>query len=82
MRAMLMRPSSKRRSRVRLATSRRIGLKHEMITLPGASSIITSQPESWLKARMLRPSLPMILPVWSSRIGTATVLCSATCSPA
>ena len=40
---------------------------------PGVSSMSTSTPEARSKARMLRPSLPMILPLISS-LGMETVV--------
>ena len=53
-------------------TSRRTGSKPLTITTPGVSSIITSTPETFSKARILRPSRPMMRPFISS-LGMSTV---------
>ena len=55
------------------ATSRRIVSKPLTITTPGVSSMITSTPVAFSKARMFRPSRPMIRPFISS-LGMSTVL--------
>ncbi len=55
------------------AISRRTLSKPLTITTPGVSSTITSTPVAFSKARMLRPSRPMIRPFMSS-LGMSTVL--------
>ena len=55
------------------ATSRRTVSKPLTITTPGVSSMITSTPVAFSKARMLRPSRPMMRPFISS-LGMSTVL--------
>ena len=69
--------------RARRATSRRIMSKPLTMTTPGVSSMITSTPVAFSKARMLRPSRPMIRPFISS-LGMPTVLVvvSAVCAAA
>src|SRR2546425_439054 len=66
-----MRPSVMSRSRARRPTSRRTGSKHETTTVSGVSSMMTSTPVAASKARMFRPSRPMIRPFISSE-GRAT----------
>jgi hypothetical protein len=61
----VMRPSPINRSSAGRATSRRTGSKHETVTASGLS-MITSTPVACSKARMFRPSRPMILPLISS----------------
>ncbi len=65
------------------ATSRRTGSKPESTTVSGVSSMIRSMPVACSRARMLRPSRPMIRPFISSlgRWTTVTV-CSAVWSAA
>ena len=53
------------------ATSRRIGSNPDKITASGVSSIIKSIPVSVSKARIFRPSRPMIRPFISS-LGNVT----------
>src|SRR3712207_8107576 len=48
------------------ATSRRTGSKHEMTTVSGVSSMMTSTPVAASNARMLRPSRPITRPFMSS----------------
>ena len=55
------------------AISRRTGSNALTITTPGVSSMITSTPVAFSKARMLRPSRPMMRPFISS-LGMSTVL--------
>ena len=78
-RAGWMRPSWTRRSRDRRAISRRMGSKLLRVTASGVSSMIRSTPVRVSKARMLRPSLPMMRPFMSS-VGRGTTLTDA--SPA
>ena len=66
-----MRPSAISRSSVIRATSRLTPSKLESITAEGVSSMMTSTPVSASKARMLRPSRPMIRPFISS-LGSST----------
>ncbi len=66
MRCGWIRPSLTRRSSVRRPISRRTGSKHERSTASGVSSMIRLTPVTDSKARMLRPSRPMILPFISS----------------
>ena len=68
-----MRPSAISFSSDMRATSRRIMSKALTITTPGVSSMITSTPVAFSKARMFRPSRPMIRPFISS-LGMPTVL--------
>src|SRR5438034_318242 len=65
------------------AISRRTGSKPERTTVSGVSSMIRSMPVACSRARMLRPSRPMIRPFISSlgRWTTVTV-CSAVWSAA
>src|SRR5438270_325225 len=49
--------------RATLATSRRTGSKPLMITASGVSATIRSIPVACWRARMLRPSLPMMRPI-------------------
>ena len=67
----------------RRAVSRRTPSKLESTITPGVSSTITSVPVAFSKARMFRPSRPMIRPFISSvgRFTTDTVR-SETYSPA
>src|SRR3990172_5747134 len=58
--------------RASLAISRRTLSKAETMTTPGVSSTMTSTPVSFSKARMLRPSRPMMRPFMSS-LGISTV---------
>ncbi len=78
-----MRPSAINRVNAKRADSRRIASKALTITTPGVSSIITSTPVIFSKARMLRPSRPMTRPFISS-FGMSTVLVvdSAVCAAA
>jgi len=63
--------------------ARRIGSKHETTTTPGVSSTTTSTPVAFSKARMLRPSRPMIRPFISSlEILMVETVESAVCSDA
>ena len=66
MRCGWIRPSLTSRSRVRRPISRRTGSKHDRSTASGVSSMIRLTPVTDSKARMLRPSRPMILPFISS----------------
>ena len=66
MRCGWIRPSLTSRSRVSLPISRRTGSKQESSTASGVSSMIRLTPVTDSKARMLRPSRPMILPFISS----------------
>ena len=66
-----MRPSAISRSSVSRAISRRTPSKLESTTADGVSSMITSTPVSFSRARMLRPSRPMIRPFISS-LGSST----------
>ena len=66
MRCGWMRPSSTSRSRVSRATSRRTGSKQDSSTASGVSSMIRLTPVTDSKARMFRPSRPMIRPFISS----------------
>ena len=68
-----MRPSAMSLLRATRATSRRIVSKALTMTTPGVSSMITSTPVAFSKARMFRPSRPMIRPFISS-LGMSTVL--------
>ncbi len=78
-----MRPSAISLFSESRATSRRIMSKPLTMTTPGVSSMITSTPVAFSKARMLRPSRPMIRPFISS-LGMSTVLVvvSAVCAAA
>ena len=57
-----MRPSAINLFSAIRATSRRIVSKALTITTPGVSSMMTSTPVAFSKARMLRPSRPMMRP--------------------
>ena len=78
-----MRPSAMSLVSARRATSRRTGSKPDSTTVSGVSSMIRSTPVACSRARMLRPSRPMIRPFISSlgRWTTVTV-CSAVWSAA
>ena len=65
-RAGWMRPSLTSSVRVIRAVSRRTGSKQDSSTDSGVSSIITLTPVTCSKARMLRPSRPMMRPFMSS----------------
>ena len=65
------------------ATSRRTGLNPERMTASGVSSMIRSMPVAASRARMLRPSRPIMRPFISSDgSGTTETVRSATYSPA
>ena len=82
-RAGWIRPSDTSFSRVSRATSRRTGSKHDSTTASGVSSMIRLTPVSASKARMLRPSRPMIRPFMSSEgRGNTDTLDSLVCSVA
>jgi hypothetical protein len=49
-----------------LAMCLRIGLKPDIIIVPGVSSTMTSTPVTLSKALIFLPSLPIILPLISS----------------
>ena len=76
-----IRPSRMSLSRVSRPTSRRTGSKHDSSTASGVSSMMTLTPVTDSKARMLRPSRPMMRPFISSlgRCSTLTTV-SAVCS--
>ena len=78
-----MRPSWISLSSATLAISRRTLSNPVTMTTPGVSSTITSTPVAFSKARMFRPSRPMIRPFISS-LGMSTVLTvtSAVCDAA
>ena len=78
MRCGWIRPSSISISRVIRPISRRTGSKQDSSTASGVSSMITLTPVTVSKARMLRPSRPMIRPLTSSagRCTTATTVCA------
>ncbi len=78
-----IRPSAMSLVSAMRATSRRIVSKALTMTTPGVSSMITSTPVAFSKARMFRPSRPMIRPFISS-LGMPTVLVvlSAVCAAA
>ena len=65
-RAGWIRPSATSWWRARRQTSRRIGSKPEMTIASGVSSTTISTPQAASRARMLRPSRPMIRPFTSS----------------
>ena len=72
-----------RRVRARRAISRRTGSKDDSMTASGVSSMIRSTPVACSRARMLRPSRPMIRPFMSSLgIGTTETVVSETASVA
>ena len=77
-------PSRMRRCMASRAISRRTGSKPDNKTEPGVSSISTVTPVAASKARILRPSRPMIRPLMSSPLGRAieVVVFSKVCSPA
>ena len=78
-----MRPSATSFSSASRATSRRTGSKHETTTVSGVSSMMTSTPVASSKARMFRPSRPMMRPFISSfGSATAETVVSAVCSAA
>ena len=81
MRCGWIRPSRTSFSSVSRPTSRRTGSKQDSSTASGVSSMIRLTPVTDSKARMLRPSRPMIRPFISSpgRCSTLTTL-SAVCS--
>ena len=65
------------------AMVRRIGSKQETAITPGVSSTRMSTPVARSRARMFRPSRPMIRPFMSSAgIRTLRTTASATCSAA
>ena len=66
-----MRPSATSDSMVSRATSRRTGSKQLSTTASGVSSMTTLTPVICSKARMLRPSRPMMRPFTSS-LGSCT----------
>ena len=66
MRVGWMRPSAMRRVERERAISRRTGLKQEITTASGVSSMMRSMPVAASSARMLRPSRPMMRPFMSS----------------
>ncbi len=68
-----IRPSLIKFSKATRAIWRRTGSNEERTIEPGVSSIITSTPVAFSKALMLRPSLPIILPLMSSE-GISTVV--------
>ncbi len=68
-----MRPSAISLVSAMRPISRRTGSNPLTMTTPGVSSMITSTPVAFSKARMLRPSRPMIRPFISS-LGISTVL--------
>ena len=71
MRAGWMRPSCRSFSRVMRATSRRTPSKALRTTALGVSSMMKSTPVRFSRARMLRPSRPMMRPFMSS-LGSCT----------
>ncbi len=82
-RAGWMRPSVTSFWMDRRASSRRMGSKLDRMTASGVSSTMMSTPVAISRARMFRPSRPMIRPFMSSegRSTTETVV-STTCSAA
>ena len=72
MRAGWMRPSWSSLSSVSRAVSRRTPSKPESRTAPGVSSMMKSIPVSVSRARMLRPSRPMMRPLSSSDFSSTT----------
>ena len=81
MRVGWMRPSAMRRVSASRAISRRTGLKQEITTASGVSSMMRSTPVAASSARTLRPSRPMIRPFISSEgNGTVATVRSATYS--
>ena len=83
MRAGWIRPSATSFSSVIRAASRRTGSKHDRTTASGVSSTMRFTPVVASKARMLRPSRPMMRPFMSS-LGSANTdtVDSAVCSDA
>ena len=71
MRAGWMRPSVSSLVSVRRAISRRTPSNPESTTASGVSSMMKSMPVTFSRARMLRPSRPMMRPFMSSE-GRAT----------
>ena len=67
-----MRPSWMSRTSESLPISRRTLSKAETMTTPGVSSTMTSTPVAFSKARIFRPSRPMMRPLTSS-LGISTV---------
>ena len=83
MRAGWMRPSRMSFSRASRAISRRTGSKQDTVMASGVSSMIRSTPVRFSRARMFRPSRPMIRPFISSLgRGTTETVASATWSAA
>ena len=81
MRVGWIRPSWISRERATRAISRRTGSKLVIVTTSGVSSMIRSQPVAASKARMLRPSRPMMRPLISSDgSGTTEAVSSAVIS--
>ncbi len=78
MRAGWMRPSTMSFSRASRATSRRSGSKAEMTIASGVSSMIRSTPVAASRARMLRPSRPMMRPFRSSEGSSTTETVAST----
>jgi hypothetical protein len=78
MRAGWIRPSTISFSRAWRATSRRSGSKAEMTMASGVSSMIRSTPVAASRARMFRPSRPMILPFRSSEGSSTTETVAST----
>ncbi len=76
MRAGWMRPSARSLRMAWRATSRRMGSKLLTTMVSGVSSTIRSQPVAFSRARMLRPSRPMMRPLRSS-LGSCTELTAA-----
>ena len=72
MRAGWMRPSWSSFSSVSRAISRRTPSKPDSSTAPGVSSMMKSIPVSVSRARMLRPSRPMMRPFSSSDLSSTT----------
>ena len=75
-RAGSMRPSATNSTSACRAASRRTGSKQLNSTRPGVSSTIRVTPVSCSKARMLRPSRPMMRPFMSS-LGRSTLVTTA-----
>ena len=81
MRVGWMRPSWIRRLSATRATSRRTGSNPLTVTTSGVSSMMRSHPVAASKARMFRPSRPMMRPLRSSDgIGTTETVVSAVIS--
>ena len=82
MRAGCIRPSVRSLVSATRAISRRTGSKPDSVTASGVSSMMTSTPVASSRARMLRPSRPMIRPFMSSEgRGTTEVVVCETTSP-